>query len=68
MLNKFEELENKMIVIKQVKSAVDATKKQQANLTGLGLRKIGSVSELKCTPDVYGMLVKVSHLITVNLK
>ncbi len=68
MLNKFEELEGKIIIVKQVKSSVDATERQKANLLGLGLRKIGSISELKCTADIYGMLTKVSHLITVNVK
>ena len=68
MLNKFEELENKTIVVEQVKSSINATEKQKANLAGLGLRKIGSTSELKCTADIYGMLTKVSHLITVNVK
>ena len=29
-----------------------ATEKQKANLAGLGLRKIGSTSELKCTADM----------------
>ena len=38
MLNKFEELEGKIIVVKQVKSSVDATERQKANLLGLGLR------------------------------
>ena len=68
MLLKFEEIENKTILVEQTGSEFGRSKEQQGCLKGLGLRKIGSISELKCTKDIYGMLVKVSHLVKVNLK
>lgn len=68
MLPKFEELENKTIVVEQVKSEIAATKKQKETVKGLGLRGIGSKMEHKCTKSTYGMLIKVSHLVSVNLK
>lgn len=68
MLQKFNELENKTIVVIQTGSECDKIKKQKDTLKGLGLRGIGSEVELKCTRDIYGMLNKVSHLIKVNLK
>ena len=68
MLPKFEELENKEIVVKLIKSLISTNDRQKANVKGLGLKGIGSESTLKCTRDIYGMLVKVSHLISVELK
>lgn len=68
MLPKFEEIEGKTIIVEQIKSCIDCTQKQKANLKGLGVRRISSKSELVCTRDIYGMLIKVSHLITVKVK
>ena len=68
MLLKFVELENKNIIVEQIGSQFGKSKEQQGRLKGLGLRGIGSTAELKCTKDVYGMLLKVSHLVKVNLK
>lgn len=68
MLLKFEELENKNIVVEQIGSAIATTKRQKDTLKGLGLSGIGSKSDLKCTKSIYGMLVKVSHLVKVNVK
>lgn len=68
MLPKFKDLENKIITVTQVGSDCDRVKEQKDTLKGLGLRGIGKEVELKCTKDIYGMLVKVSHLIKVNLK
>lgn len=68
MLQKFKELENKNIIVKQTASDCDKIQKVKDTIKGLGLRGIGSEAELKCTKDIYGMLIKVSHLIKVNLK
>lgn len=68
MLSKFDDLKDKVIVVKQIKSGIGFDAKQRANLVGLGLRGIGSQSELKCTNDVYGMLNKVHFLIDVKIK
>ena len=39
---------------------------QRATLVGLGLNRIGLVSELPDTPQTRGMLVKVKHLVRVH--
>lgn len=68
MLSSFEELENKTIVVKQVKSEIGSNQKQKDTIKGLGLRGNNTQSELKCTKAIYGMLVKAEHLIEANIK
>ena len=53
------------ITIKLKKSIISCTDKQKACVRGLGLRKIGSISELENTPSVRGMVKKVIHLVEV---
>ena len=53
------------IKIKLKKSVISCTDKQKACVKGLGLRKIGSVSELENTSSVRGMVKKVIHLVEV---
>jgi large subunit ribosomal protein L30 len=67
-LLKFNELEDKNIIVKQVGSEAGTTQRQRNTLKGLGLRGIGTSSKLKGTKDVYGMILKVSHLVEVNLE
>lgn len=55
----------KTIKVKLKKSVISCTDKQKACVRGLGLRKIGSVSELENTPAVRGMVKKVIHLVDV---
>ena len=54
------------IKITQVKSTINRTKKQKLTLLALGLRKIGMTVEHDRTPNILGMVKKVSHLITVE--
>jgi large subunit ribosomal protein L30 len=68
VLLKFEELENKDIIVEQVGSGISTTQRQKDTLKGLGLRGINTKAEIRCTKSIYGMLIKVSHLIKVNLK
>lgn len=68
MIPKFEELENKIITVQQIGGRAGTSERQKGTLIGLKIRGIGSKSELKCTKEVYGMLLKVSHLIEVKLK
>jgi large subunit ribosomal protein L30 len=56
----------KKVVISQIRSQIKSSKKQKATLVGLGLRGIGSKSELDCSADVLGMIKKVAHLIKVS--
>ena len=52
--------------IKQVKSTIKRPKVQQKTLEALGIRRIGQEREHELTPQIQGMIDKVSHLITVE--
>ena len=54
------------VLVTLVRSSSRADMFQAANLRGLGLRKLNSVSELEDTPSVRGMINKVSHLVAVE--
>ena len=53
------------IKIKQVKSRIGRIKDQRKTLDALGLRKINAVVEHNATPQILGMIKKVSHLVEV---
>jgi len=52
--------------IKLVKSGIGYSKKQKDTLIALGLRKLNSETIKDKTPEIEGMLAKVSHLISVE--
>jgi large subunit ribosomal protein L30 len=54
------------IKIKYIKSKIGSTERQKRTLQALGLRKLNSTRELEATPQILGMVKKVSHLITVE--
>lgn len=56
----------KKIRIKQVKSGIDRPERQKLTLKALGLNKLNASKELEATPQILGMVKKVSHLITVE--
>ena len=68
MLDSFEKLNGKNLIITQVRSQIGYAEDQGKTLKGLGLRGIGSQAELKCTKPIYGMLLKVRHLIDIKVK
>ena len=49
-----------------VKSGIGSTEKIRATLTGLGLTKMHKTITRKDTPEIRGMLAKVSHLVRVE--
>lgn len=49
-----------------VRSRIGVPKVQRATLKGLGLSKIGDSRELADTPDVKGMVDKVSYLLRIE--
>jgi large subunit ribosomal protein L30 len=49
-----------------VKSGIGSTQKIRATLTGLGLTKMHKTITRKDTPEIRGMLAKVSHLVRVE--
>jgi large subunit ribosomal protein L30 len=53
------------IKIKQVSSRIGRPKDQRRTLDALGLRKINAVVEHNATPQILGMVKKVSHLVIV---
>jgi large subunit ribosomal protein L30 len=53
------------IKIKQVRSRIGRPKDQRRTLDALGLRKMNAMVEHNVTPQILGMVKKVSHLITV---
>ena len=53
------------IKIKQVKSRIGRIKDLRKTLDALGLRKMNAVVEHNATPQILGMIKKVSHLIAV---
>ncbi|MBM3453756.1 MAG: 50S ribosomal protein L30 [Bacteroidetes bacterium] len=54
------------IKIKQVKSAIKRPARQKATLKALGFRKLNQTIEKEATPQILGMIAKVSHLIEVT--
>ncbi len=54
------------IKVKLVKGLPGTTKGVQANVRGLGLRKVGQTSELENTPSVRGMIKKIIHMLEVQ--
>ena len=55
----------KRIKVEQTGSPIRHEHTQRETLIGLGLNKIGRVSELPDTPANRGMLTKVKHLVRV---
>ncbi len=54
------------IKITQVKSSIDRNKRTKDTLFALGLRKINQTVVKEATPQIKGMVAKVSHLVTVE--
>jgi large subunit ribosomal protein L30 len=54
------------IKVTQVKSQIGRLKNQKATLAALGLRKINQTVEHNATPNILGMVKKVSHLVSVE--
>ena len=53
------------IRIKQVRSRIGRPKDQRRTLDALGLTKMNAMVEHNATPQILGMVKKISHLITV---
>jgi large subunit ribosomal protein L30 len=54
------------IKIIYVKSALDGTKRQIANIEALGLKKLNSSVIKKDTPQIRGMINRVNHLVRIE--
>ena len=53
------------IKVQLVRSPIGTKQSHRDTVRGLGLRKLNSVSELKDTPEVRGMINKISYLVKV---
>jgi large subunit ribosomal protein L30 len=56
----------KKIKITQIKSGIDRPGRQKKTLVALGLRKLNATKEFEATPQILGMIQKVTHLIKVE--
>jgi large subunit ribosomal protein L30 len=54
------------IKITLVKSPIDRPERQKLTVQALGLNKTNSVKEVEATPQILGMIRKVSHLLKVE--
>lgn len=54
------------IKITQTKSVIRRPGDQKRTMEALGLRKIGKTVEVEATPQIRGMVSKVSHLVSVE--
>ena len=56
----------KKIKITLVKSPIDRPERQKLTVQALGLNKTNSTKEVEATPQVLGMIRKVTHLVKVE--
>lgn len=54
------------IKITQIKSGIDRPDRQKLTLQALGLNRLNASKEVEATPQIWGMVRKVSHLIKVE--
>lgn len=54
------------IKITQVKSAIDRPERQKLTLKALGLNRLNATKEVEATPQILGMITKVTHLVQVE--
>jgi large subunit ribosomal protein L30 len=60
-----EEGAGKTLRIRYVRSATGFARDQKETVRGLGLRKLNQVVERPDTPQIRGMVNKVSHLVAI---
>jgi large subunit ribosomal protein L30 len=58
--------EEKMIRVRQIKSAIGYPAREKRTLAALGLKKMHRPHDLKATPQVLGMVHAVKHLVSVE--
>ncbi len=54
------------VKVTQVKSLIKRPERQKRTIQALGLGKINRSVEVENTPQIAGMINKVSHLVTVS--
>ena len=56
----------KKIKITLVKSPIDRPERQKKTLKALGLNKLNATKQVDATPQILGMVRKVTHLVKVE--
>ncbi|MCH2197687.1 MAG: 50S ribosomal protein L30 [Flavobacteriales bacterium] len=56
------------VIITQVRSTINRPKRQKDTIKALGLKKLNVPVEKEVTPQIMGMINKVSHLLKVEQK
>jgi len=56
---------SKTIRVQQIGSSIRRPHGQRETLIGLRLNRVGRVAQLQDTPQVRGMIAKVSHLVRI---
>ena len=54
------------VKLTQIKSVIDRPKRQKDTMVALGLRKMNQTVTKELSPQVQGMINKVSHLIKIE--
>ena len=54
------------LILTLVKSPIDRSERQKLTIQALGLGKLNSTKEVEATPQILGMIRKVTHLISVQ--
>ena len=54
------------ILVTQLKSTIGTKPKHRATMRALGLKGIGRSTNLPDSPDVRGMLARVTHLVSIE--
>ena len=54
------------VKITQIRSTINRPERQKLTIKALGLGKINRSVEVEATPQILGMVNKVSHLVTVS--
>lgn len=54
-----------MLKVTLVKSTIGKPKKHRDIVAGLGLKKLNKTIEVADTPEIRGMIAKISHMLTI---
>jgi len=56
----------KKLKITLIKSPIDRPERQKLTVQALGLNKTNSTKEVEATPQILGMIRKITHLVKVE--
>lgn len=56
------------VVVTQVRSAINRPKRQKETIKALGIKKLNVPVEHEATPQIMGMINKVTHLVKFEQK